>query len=422
MLKPFLSLMFLITLSSACGEEDITEKGDEEQALTGGKSDSFFKPTNHGELNFGVPSTASISSDARFHAWTFTLSDDAKVTLKTDVSRNLDTVMYLYKRDNPMDSWGRYIKKNDDHKGNIWSQITLSGEAAQYRVIVKPFKKALKGSFDLNATCDGAGCASLDAGQCEPKLFDSPNGLPYTDVCATKIMNIAMSPQVSSSSGTIAYEKHCQLGGVEQLAIAHYVDFFEGFVDVEDFFDFGSPIDFEFDHVTLERGHEITVDGGGDENAATLFYDNDLNLIALYQHNQSPTVDYYCGESMDTKLNTEPDPDCVAAVLFDTPATDEMPLKTTNGELVLDELEGEDFLASNDILFDFTKTYKTEIKNDTPISFIYFFYGERENNTVSELKLSIAGKPAITYNAYSDFNGVMLVRTVEGVSDIRCEK
>jgi hypothetical protein len=37
------------------------------------------------------------------------------------VTANLDTVMYLYRRDEGETTWGRYLKRNDDHKRNIWS-------------------------------------------------------------------------------------------------------------------------------------------------------------------------------------------------------------------------------------------------------------------------------------------------------------
>ncbi len=426
-MKPFLSILFLITLSVACGGDELIEKGDEEQALTDdGKSDSFFKPTEHGALTFGVPSRTSVGTDRVFHSWNFTLSDDAEVVLNTDVSKNLDTVMYLYRRDNPEDSWGRFIKKNDDHEGNIWSQITLKGEAAEYRVIVKPFKKALRGDFSITAKCEGAGCATTNPqpNQCVTGTFPSAPGEGFTDVCASKIMKLVRTPLVSSSNGFIDFEKHCELSGAQQLAVLHYSDYFEqfGFGSLEEVFDFGDGISYEFTHNIYQGGHEIDINAGGDEDSASLFYDNDLNLLALYQHNQSPDVQFSCGEVGDTTKDREPFAECMSPILFETPKSNDVAKNTFSGTDTLEEIEGMDILGATDLGNDFFTTHEQVLEEDTEIDFEYAEY-ESFNNKVGVLTLSIKGSnDPITYTAYSDSNGVMYVRTRDGKDSISCEK
>lgn len=105
--KSFVVLVPLLGLAfgfAECSGEDVdapTEgKGGEDNEPVDGKADSFFNPTDHGDLTFGVPAQATFTDDEQFHAWTFSLSAAADVSLSSpNVTSNLDTVMYLYRCD-----------------------------------------------------------------------------------------------------------------------------------------------------------------------------------------------------------------------------------------------------------------------------------------------------------------------------------
>ena len=91
---------FILGFAGCSGDDTASSgsdsKGDEENAPIDGKADSFFNPTEHGDLTFGVPAQGTFTDDEHFHAWTFTLTGDADVTLSSpNVTPNLDTVVYL---------------------------------------------------------------------------------------------------------------------------------------------------------------------------------------------------------------------------------------------------------------------------------------------------------------------------------------
>jgi hypothetical protein len=145
----------------SCVSDD--DKGNEEDPPIDGdselKADSLRTPTEHGALVFGQAQTASLTGSNAFHAWTFSLQSNASVRIATSKSgsRNVDTVMYLYKKTGT--SWGRYIARNDDATGTKFSAIEKSLAAGEYRVIVKGFASSSSGPFAINATCSGSGCA-----------------------------------------------------------------------------------------------------------------------------------------------------------------------------------------------------------------------------------------------------------------------
>jgi len=191
-------VLLLATTMFACNQAEPTTsgKGTEEDPLTDGKSDSFFDPTPHGTLRFGPENPADFAEGQLFHTWSFTTTGEAKVDLRTNVGQNVDTVMYLYHRSDPGDSWGHYVAKNDDFDGNIWSRITLDAEAGEYRVIVKPFKRALRGSFAVEAACDGDGCPSADA-TCSPDAYEPVDDTTgFTNTCAEALQAVLGSPEI----------------------------------------------------------------------------------------------------------------------------------------------------------------------------------------------------------------------------------
>jgi hypothetical protein len=276
----------------------VAEKGGEENPLVDGKADSFYSPTPHGQLVFGAPNKATITAAEKFHAWTFTLRGDAKLSIKTEVSTNLDTVMYLYRRDlgssGTYGSFGSYILKNDDHDGEIWSQLDFDGTEGEYRVIVKAFKSAQTGAFSVDGSCDGAGCPA--AGACFSDQFDPlPDASTmWSASCANDLLDGFTTRTASTSSVSVAESAVCTLDALGKQS----VDLFRAYWDdVQGWDDFksGEP-DVELDVETTKRGAftEVRVDAPYDEDAITFTYGADGELLSLYQDNQSPDVRTFC--------------------------------------------------------------------------------------------------------------------------------
>ncbi|QED30005.1 hypothetical protein FRD01_22775 [Microvenator marinus] len=295
---------FLLSTSAliACGDvENSSAKGEEESALIDGKEDSFFRPTQHGDLSFGLENRATVTADEVFHAWEFTLTDASSIELKTVLgTRNLDTVMYLYRRDSSEETWGRYIKKNDDHQGEIWSQIDGEFEAGQYRVIVKPFKTKMTGSFHVAATCEGAGCPGA-VGACEPDA-----GLPaetgYGASCAAPIFEVLSTEVQSSNQFSVSLTEKCNLPSLAQNAVNHYIAYWDEVAGFEELFGYDGEIQLNIETTTFEKGQLIWIDTGGDEDGMNLVYDAQGMLLALHQSNQSPDDRFFCKENQDEEL------------------------------------------------------------------------------------------------------------------------
>lgn len=150
----------MFVLAAGClGDGD---KGDEDDlGILDDKADSFRKPTYHGVIPFDVPMASAITDTEQFHAWTFTLTGDARVELVTSYAvrgqRRTDTVLYLYKHDGT--SWGPYIARNDDYGNTTYSKIVKNLGAGEYRALVKGYKSMTRGKFTLTARCEGEGCA-----------------------------------------------------------------------------------------------------------------------------------------------------------------------------------------------------------------------------------------------------------------------
>lgn len=160
-----------LSFAVACGAPPQDGKGAEEQPLAeGDKLDSFQKPTDHGALAFATAGKAELTKKEQFHAWTFSLSGDAALTLRTTAQtkngKKVDTVVYLYKQ-KANGAWGSYIGRNDDDGNSVWSKLERKADAGNYRVIVKGYASSDLGKFSLFVDCAGNGCAPVaPAGEC----------------------------------------------------------------------------------------------------------------------------------------------------------------------------------------------------------------------------------------------------------------
>ncbi len=297
MKAPYLaSILFAAAILPSCALEE--GKGEEENAidLYESKDDSFRKPTEHGELLFGVPQTGTLTQDEGFHVWDFELSDDAKVSLETIlITANLDTVMYLYKFDEARGTYGAYKFKNDDANADtVGSALSTTLRAGSYRVLIKGFKSKLRGSFQIAAGCDGAGCSTSS---CDIATFAGLKA-DDSDSCG-ELFSAALTAESTGRNGsTIILDERCSLPEEVASAVEEYVSYWGGLDDFNDAFNFGlpgDPVDVEVTWETYDNGTRyVQVDGGGDEAAMDYLINGDGQVIAHFQHNQSPDHTLYC--------------------------------------------------------------------------------------------------------------------------------
>lgn len=238
--------------------------------------------------------------------------------MQTQISTNLDTVLYLYKKEEGASSWGRYLAKNDDHKGHLWSQIDHKGEAGQYRVIVKGHKASLRGAFSVLAQCQGEGCPAPGdqgggaAADCSP---EETKGLPgELDLsCATPVYDILSTPVSSAASFGVRFSERCEL----EQAAADAVDYYASYWD--DFYGFTDLVGQEDGHINVqvtrhgEAGTIVGVDVGADEDFVSFVFDGQGRLLFFFHDEQSPTANALCqaGEALDEE--------CAARALYDMP-------------------------------------------------------------------------------------------------------
>jgi hypothetical protein len=111
--------------------------------------------------------TSTLSASQRAVSWTFSLVDQATISISLGETRasdrELDTVMYLYQQ-GASGNWGRYIERNDDtSESNLWSTLSdvQLGEGT-FRIVVKGYSNSDRGAFKVGVSCDGAGCVAAE--------------------------------------------------------------------------------------------------------------------------------------------------------------------------------------------------------------------------------------------------------------------
>lgn len=310
-----------LILAAGCVGEEPAAKGTEEGSPEDGKLDSFAAPTEHGQLRFGVPSDAVFAEGEAFHAWTFSVTDAADVELTTLLgTANVDTVMYLYGPRGEDGSWGRYSARNDDADGTtLASRIVAQLGAGEYKVLVKPHKMMIRGSFQVLASCAGPGCEAGDVA-CDPEAdVPLPASSSFTAACARRIRAVVDAGVTSSSTYGIAPERRCTVAELEGLSVAYYQAYWDDLMGWEDFVsDSDEEVELEVEVYSLDGrlsgGTLVGVDIGGDETAMDFLYDLDGELVMLYQHNQSPDMRWFCGGEGEPEVD-EPGDTCLATYL-----------------------------------------------------------------------------------------------------------
>jgi len=351
---------------TACAAD--SGKGDEDHALTDGdgKADSFFHPTNHGTLSWGIPSHAELTEDELFHAWTFTLSDSASFSLQTDAPGALDTVMYLYHREPGADEWGHYVAKNDDYRADLaTSRIELEDSpAGEYQVIVKGYKTNYRGAFQLTGTCSGDGC---DGGaMCDSATFPALEPAPgYAKSCDAKLMTVLTS-SITSRGGeqTVPLDQKCHLSGIEIRAVDLYQGYWDSVGGWEDATADGPP-EFTVTTTRYEQGTVVSVDLAAlDEDQLIATFDESETLIMFWVNGQSIDEQWYCAESGET---TGDSPSCTTDLFQALPheASEAMSVSGTTTPATADSSELGDFLGMS--ISEFASQF--DIADDAEVEF-----------------------------------------------------
>jgi len=127
-----------------------------------GKYDTFFDPTDHGEIPTDGSDIAWVSAGEQFHTWTFTLTGPSTMTITTnrpDGEPGLDTTLYLHRFDSVTGLWGRSIARNDNREDSLWwSGLEEDLDEGAYQVKVKAALEGDTGAFVLDLSCTGDGC------------------------------------------------------------------------------------------------------------------------------------------------------------------------------------------------------------------------------------------------------------------------
>lgn len=194
------ALVALTMLALGCAPTSEADKGPESDVpnldVLEGAADSFRRPVDHAALVLGTPVDATLTSAASYHAWTFELTADASVSLRTTVpagATEVDTVLYLYRE--TAGAWGSAIARNDDVTGSKLSALSRGLHAGRYRVLVKGYSRSVVGPFGVASECSGAGCPRPPAPAC---LF----GTTLADILGGSV-RIALDDQITAIDSTI---------------------------------------------------------------------------------------------------------------------------------------------------------------------------------------------------------------------------
>lgn len=157
----------------ACASE-ISGKGTEVGAITDGPADSASSLILHtGPIQFD-PVSVTIGDKFQAEAFPVVLTSSETVTIRTSkkAQSDVDTVLYLYKKG--AQGFGRYINKNDDESTeSVFSAINVKLDAGEYRVIVKPYDRKVRGEFQLSVTCADGLCEAPEHYDWCPKCDDN---------------------------------------------------------------------------------------------------------------------------------------------------------------------------------------------------------------------------------------------------------
>jgi hypothetical protein len=365
---------------AACSGADIGEQSEN-------ATDTFNTPTEHGALEFTASNPAAFTETQRYHAWTFTLSADAEVELRTELfTQNLDSVMYLYK--GGPDGWGSFIAKNDDSGGKPESKIARALDAGEYRIKIRAVKKFQTGSFSVVGACTGDGCPSPGGGMC---VGEGPMGMPsagnYGHSCDPIMERLATTPSAPAPAECGAK--------LEERAVAYYKEYWDGIYGYDELA--GEEGVEPYVDVTYKPGAGAIVDVGlgGDEDSMDFVFDPDGNLVFYYQHNQSPDWAWFCpGEAAE-----EPDEDCFMSILYNN-SYDAADVTTGDGSSSVASAEADDLgVAVAASLKQYAVDYA--VGEDVALSYEFSLW-QASYDDGAEVTVSSADGPEATYLVLGD--------------------
>ncbi len=421
-----LSILFASLYLAACGQTEIIDttagKGEESPLPENAKDDSFRKPTEHGALTFGIQAQGTITEDEGYHVWDFTLTGHADITLQTDlITDNLDTVLYVYSREPGAEKWGHYKKRNDDFEKNVWSRVEFTGEAAEYRVLVKAFKRGLRGTFGLTSTCDGAGCPQTGAAD----EHSMPAGGDLNADCMGRLQTVLDSDVMGGDGFSITYEtERLALTGTALKAVDFYKEYWQDIGFWEDM-TFGDDVHgLNVDSILMEDGSLVSVDNGGDEDTLTFVFDGGGELLAYYHSEQSPTIAFFCKDNGSDSVE-EPEEFCFGAWLNFGPKHMDNAGDLESGTATVKEVSDSDELDplvgnaimhyANDALVD----------EETEISFSGMRWESSDFGFGARITLEADGHKTLTYETGgSDFGDgwVLFVTDDHGTTRFICDE
>lgn len=289
--------------------------GDGVGSQSADASDSFARPTMHGALTFGVDASSSFTARERFHAWTFTLTGDAAVDLRTtELASNLDTVAYLYRREPGASTWGASIAQNDDHAGELASRIEADLGAGEYLIKVKATKTAMRGGFSLASTCTGDGCPTVAA--CEDGAdVTLPAETGLAPSCAGDLAGVLLADVTGDRRLTTTFDGACDAGALVATAVGMYRSYWideVGWSDFDEANEGGEASVRVLEHGAA--GATVGVDIGGDEDHVTFVFDGASQLLGYFHSEQSPRSAYHCADAGEEEAEAAPD-ECLGLLL-----------------------------------------------------------------------------------------------------------
>jgi len=331
-----LTAILLTACTSAPGD-----KGAEDEAPLDGKADAFRSPTEHGTLEFESAQGAEVTAEERYHAWTFTLSGDARISLDAS-SSDIDTVLYLYRRTSSDASWGSYVERNDDNGSSADSHIERELDEGEYRIIVKSYKSNIEGYFSVYATCAGPGCSGITMDRCaeDEPIADVPASRTYTRECGARLVEQVSSDVVVADGadsaetryGTVTVRERCGLPPLERKAL----EYFKTYWDSQGYDWFwncdegcGGDLDVAFDVTAISFANggawvRVYAESGPD---GQLVFDGDGALVQFQTSNLSEVKSlWFCSGTSATA----PDAECIGESVAGAPHTDEF-LRTDDG-------------------------------------------------------------------------------------------
>lgn len=118
----------------------------------------------------------------------------------------------------------------------------------------------------------------------------------------------------ASDTTSFTPDERCTAPALQRKAIDYYLSYWDELEPLED------DVELEVETQVLggtgsAGGTVITVGDGGDESAISFVFDSSDELVALYQHNQSPDVRFYCKEAAAPAVDLPDVEDCVSALV-----------------------------------------------------------------------------------------------------------